>query len=424
MMSKVVKSVLFALMLTLGTSISLSGCGHPERSERRSVNSEPVNISFIVGVADNETKFNVKITEYASLPTRPGSEYAFTSVEGVPKVIIKANSIPDLSDRGYTKVMMERAHAGILADLTKHLQAYEPSSPEINLAAATELAVRNLKAHATAGCRNLLVFYCSGKSTTGLINMTETPLYKLDIKNSVDSVLKQMNVDMSGIDVVWYCIGDFGPAQADITQNEKRSLKDFYKMLFIALGANSVTFMDEPPINEYYHFPNAPVSSMAVEGTKSQLKELVSLNPETLLANREDIFEDPIAIPEDLVRFVPDKADFLDIKAAEHAVMPIAEYMNRNGSASILLYGTCAGDKETDASLRLGKARAEAVKTLLVGFGVEAERVKAVGVAPKNDPYYQFGLGTGAEGGINRKVVLVDRNTDLAKHILSCTREK
>lgn len=412
-MNKTSKRFFFAVLIMM-IVLGFTACGGPQDIQ----DSEPVNIAFVVGIVDDETKVNDGIDELATLPANPGSDYAFISIEGAPASIGEAGTIPDFSNRGYTSVMMERIRSGILADLTERLATYEPSSPEIDMAAATELAVRTLNAHAVEGRDNVLVYYCGGKSTSGLINMLETPLYALDVEASVSAVSEQMKIDMSGIDIVWYCCGDFGTEQPKLSSNEKAQLKAFYNQLFTALGAESVTFKDDLPSTECYHFTDVPVSCMAVEGTVSGLKDLVVLEPEVFEAADKAVLESPIVIPEEQVRYKPDSADFLEPEAAVEAIQPVADFLQKYPEVNILLYGTCAGDSDSDYTFWLGKARAESVKKVLVEAGIDESRITAVTVKVADDPYYQFGLGTGPEASVNRKTVIIDMSTELAQQIL------
>ena len=413
-MKKIIKNIPLAVIALL-MLIALTGCGGSEDMQT----SNPVNIAFVVGIADDETKFNDGIAELAALPANPGTDYAFISVESDPTTIGEPGTIPDLSDRGYTDAMMERVRAGINADLTARLESYEPVSPEIDMAAATELAVRTLKAHAIEGRQNLLLYYCGGKSTAGLIDMLDTPVYKLDAEASVPSVAQKMNVDMSGIDVVWYCCGEFGSCQPKLSADEKEKMRSFYEQLFMALGAKSVTFKDDLPSNECYHFPATPVSCMAVEGTVSGLKELTVLEPEIFEDADGTVLEAPVVIPEEKVCYKPDSAEFLDPDSASEAIRPVTDFLLEHPEVKILLYGTCAGDSDSEYTLWLGKARAESVKKILLKSGIDANRIIAVTVKVADDPYYQFGLGTGTEASVNRKTVMVDMSTELAQQILS-----
>lgn len=257
------------------------------------------------------------------------------------------------------------------------------------------------------------------EETVGLINMLETPVYELDVEDSVASVAQKMNADMSGIDVVWYCCGDFGTAQPKLSANEKTQMRSFYEQLFMALGAKSVTFKEDLPSDDCYHFAETPVSCMAVEGTVSGLMDLTVLEPEIFEDADETILEAPIVIPEEQVSYKPDSAEFIDPDSALATIQPVADFLLEHPEVNLLLYGTCAGESDSEYTLWLGKARAESVKTALVEAGVNANRIVAVTVKAADDPYYQFGLGTGAEAGVNRKTVMIDMSTELAQQIMS-----
>lgn len=388
---KIMKNITVVLLGVLLLTM-LSGCGGSE--------TEPINnVAFVLGIADDETKVNDGISELEALPTLAGSTYAFISAEGQPTTIGQPGEIPDFSQKGYTKDMMNRVYAGIKADLTERLETYQPSTAEIDMAAATELAVRNLNAHAIEGRRNVLVYYCSGRSTTGLINMTETGLDDLDIEASVAAIAKQMDADMSKIDeVIWYCLGDYcGPKQGSLSAEEKVTMKTFYEELFHALGASTVTFRDDLPSTEAYSFSDTPVSAIPVKDTVSGLSA------------------EPIVLSESKLEFLADSAEFKDTDAAEAALQPVADMLLKEHDLRVLLYSTCAGDIDYP---ELSSKRSETVKNCLIAKGVEGRRIVVVNVKIANDPYYKLGLGTGPEASVNRKTVIADVSSEFGRQLL------
>lgn len=412
MFKKIIKTVI-TVAIVLTVLFGLTGCtGNP-------VDSEPVNEAFVLGIIDGESKIKTDMIDTLStLPCSPGSSYAFISTEGQPVTIGDPGTIPDLTDRGYNSTMMERVEEGIRADLTERLESYEPASPECDMAAATELAVRTLRANAVEGRENKLIFYCGGKSTTGIINMVETPVYKMDIESSVSTVAQQMNVDMSDIEVIWYCCGDYiNSSQDKLSDDEKKKLQAFYQQLFEKLGAK-VTFMQDIPSSESYEFSSTPVSAMEVEETTSGLQELTVLDSEILKEADVSVLSDPVVIPESQVKYKPDSAEFLDSAAAEAAIQPVADFLTAHPDVKILLYGTCAGDTDSEKTLQLGKDRANSIKSVLCAAGIDESRITAVTVKTDDDPYHEFGLGTGSEASVNRKTVMVDMSSELAKQIL------
>lgn len=408
------KNMFLAAMILLFTLLCAGCTKNPEEAD-------PVNIAFILGVLDDETVVNTGIDELTALPARPGTEYSLISAEGTP-TLIGAGSIADLSSRRYTEVMMDRIYEGIRADLTEQLATYTPTVGEIDMANAISLGIRALNAHRVDGRQNILVLYCGGKSTSGLINMLQTPVYQMDIDASAQTIAKKMNVSMEGIDeVIWYCCGEYGSNQPKLNSEEKAKLKAFYTQLFMALGMNdaSVTFREDLPSSEYYSFPDTPVSAMAVEGTFSGLQKLTSLNEINFKERSETIFESPIVITEGQIGYKPDSSDFLDPVAASEVLEPIAEYLITHKDQKILLYSTCAGDTDSDYSMKLAAQRSERISEILQMSGIEQERITVVAVKKSEDPYFEFARGTGSAGSINRKTVIMDINSDLSQHFLN-----
>lgn len=425
---------IIVFVLTVVMAMVFTGCNAIETGE-------PVNIAFVVGIADGETKVNSGIDELFDLPARPGSDFAFISVEGSPVCIGEPGTMADLSARGYSNAMMDRIRSGIRAELSTRLDSYRPSSAQIDMAGAIELGVRQLNSQAVDGRKNILVLYCSGRSSAGLINLVETPAFKVDIDASVATIAQKMGIDMSKVDeVIWYAIGECGGEQPALSSGEKGKLRDFYTQLFIALGMDldHILFKSNLPSSECYHFEDVPVSCMAVEDTGSGLKELVEVELEdnddvgvSVLETAdtsapevsvEPVFAEPIVFPENKVQYLPDSDRFLDPEAAAEAIQPVVDLLLRHPDLEVLLYGTCAGGANSEYTLRLGKARAMSVRDVLVAAGVDESRITVVSVKVEDDPYYQYGLGTGAEASVNRKTVIADKSSELAEKILANTQ--
>lgn len=367
------KIMAFVLILTLLSS--LIGCDDPE-----SADSAPINIAFVFGIADGETKLNDGITELTALPAQPGTTYAFISVESAPTLIGEPKTILDYSDRGYTEVMMDRLRAGVRADLSQRLSTYEPTSAQIDIAAAVDLSVRTLSAHAKDGRKNILVLYCSGKSTSGLINMAETPLCKLDIDTSVPAVAEQMHLDMSFVDeVVWYTCGTCGGAnQKPLSPKERAEMQLFYEKLFLTLGAKKVTFKDDLPKAAFYCFAEHPVSPMDVEGVSSSLAELVAYY---------DVVEDAPGPQEVIIRlddasvaFKPDEDCFVNEAEATEAVRPFASFLCQNPDQRVLLAGSTATGSSQERCMALSKARSQKIRDLLIKEGVDPAQIDSIGL--------------------------------------------
>lgn len=412
-MKKLILIPLFLLVL-----LCCAACGKEYDVSTAPYNGEEtVNVAFIVGIADGEAKLNTSIGELTRLPALTGSDFAFISPEGKPVCIGEPGSIKDLSDRGYTKVMLERIRAGVQAELAERLQNYRPAEGELDMAAALDLAVRRLASSAQEDRKNYLVLCCGGKSTAGLIRFQDTPVYRMDVDASVRELTEKLHLDMSGVDeVIWYGCGDYGSdGQPALSPAERDRLKEFYRKLFTALGAKKITFRDDLPGVEHYRFLDAPVTAMAVEGVVSGLQALPALEPAALIEAEESVLDTPVVISESQVCYRPDSDEFADRDAAEAAIRPVADFLLEHPSLQILIYSTCAGDED---DLPLSRARSDRVKGVLLASGVEASRILVADVRVEEDVYYVFGLGVGPEAGVNRKTVIMSADSELALRLL------
>ena len=228
-------------------------------------------MACVVGIANNNPLLDLEgIDEMADLTTLPGSTYAVINAEGTPREIC-SGTIPDFSDRGYTKTMMERVEAAVKADIQGRITAAAPLSPEVDVAAATAMAVRSLRSNAAEDRKNLLVYHFSGISTSGLVDMTVVPVCEMDVDVSAERLAECLGLDMAGIDVLMYCCGDVaGEDQPPLSVQEREKLKEFYRRLFTGLGADSVQFMDDIPSSGSYCF-DQQVTVMRTEETVSGL---------------------------------------------------------------------------------------------------------------------------------------------------------
>lgn len=83
---------------------------------------------------------------------------------------------------------------------------------------------------------------------------------------------------------------------------------------------------------------------------------------EEVVFEEDNIFEEPVFLTEEKIGFVADKAVFLNLDEANKTLHPVAEYLIKHPSVSIVLAITTAGDKDSDFTMTLSRQRAETVK--------------------------------------------------------------
>ena len=142
-------------------------------------------------------------------------------------------------------------------------------------------------------------------------------------------------------------------------------------------------------------------------------------------AEEETVFETPFELNETQVRFVADEATFIDEAEARAALAPVAEVILAHPGHAILLAGTTATFGDQAVCVRLSNARADAVKDMLVNdFGVPADQLVTAGLGYKDDPFPRgrdvdaYGNFVRTEAAKNRRVIVLDAESDIAKEIL------
>ena len=119
------------------------------------------------------------------------------------------------------------------------------------------------------------------------------------------------------------------------------------------------------------------------------------------------------------ILFAGDQSVYLSPDEAEETLRPIAEYLQQHETVNLLLVGGTAGDETNEATLQLSQERADRVKSTLTELGISGERLKTLGMGA-GEPWHISGAGTnGKLASENRKVVLLDMNSQQAKEILN-----
>ena len=167
---------------------------------------EPLNIAVVATVANNNPLLEpALIEELENISCTAGSYYTLILADGAP-FVLAADEIADLSGKGYTSAMLRRLSDTVQAGFEQAFVQAAPVTPEVDLAAAIQLATRSLKEKQVE--KKLLVLYGSGISTTGAINMVESPISTTDVATSVSELAAFLDIDLTGVSVVLYGIGD------------------------------------------------------------------------------------------------------------------------------------------------------------------------------------------------------------------------
>lgn len=411
------KSILSILIFIL--IISCTACGSTS-------DGQETNWGFLLGITNNNPVFDDSIDQFESLSKYANSQYSIILADGEPNLILKAK-IPDLKEKKLTSQMLERVQDGVQKDIIQKLSEAAPDNPETDIASALELGARTLREKAVDGVPNILVICHNGISTSGAINMLETPVSSLDIDQSVEQLSTNLNIDLHDIDVIWYYLSDARGNQNQLNSQEKTKLKDFYKKLLTKLGAKSVKFMDTVAPSDCYSFPEQPVSCMPTDGNPSQLVQTIQGASITNSKDVAKIFEEgkALSFSEKDIKFKPGTAEFLDEASAQQSISHVIEYIQDNKDTPLLICGSCAGDEGVDVERSyvssLSTGRAEAVKKIIydqLKITDNSITINTKGLG-SSGPFHTTGLGLGDDASVNRTVTILPANSEIAQNIIN-----
>lgn len=389
------KWILAALLL-----LTLTGCGTKDASPKSAV-------CFAAAHTANSQGLNYSAPGISAAASEAVSGYGYVSVvsiDGQPEIIAAQSfDIPEQYKKA-SKAKLEADAQANTAAVLNALQSVAANDPEADYLEGLRLAVRSLTA---VDAQKTIVVLGTGLSTCG----------DLDFRNNLllaepETVAKQLQErkaipDLTGITVRWQQMGDTAAPQPELTQVQRENLEAIWREI-ITLGGGSLVVDPFPAVNPGSEaLPNVSTVNLPAETP-------IRFDPE----QTEDLLGSPLVLTEEQVTFVGDEANFLHPEEAVEKIRPVADYLQRNPQVSILLVGTTAGDATTEYTSRLSKERAEAVRNTLISLGVAEDRITAVGMG-SSDPWHISGAGTeGALAAANRKVVILDADSESARHIL------
>lgn len=403
---------LFTTICLLAVTAGLTGCGSQTASEE---DSGLAAVCCAIAPTANSQGLNmnsplVQDTIYDTI-----LDYGYISV-----VVIDGN--PELAaadsydiDPQYKKASKEKLKTDArsnAANLLTFMENQVADDAQVDYLEGLRMAVRSLSSLEGYDSRTIVVIG-TGLSTQGILNfqnnlLSAEPDAVIDLLEEKDEI-----PDFTGITVVWQQMGDVAAPQQSLSQTQRKCLQAIWGGI-VERGGGTFVYNDimANPVDPAASYPKVDTIELPAETP-------VGFDEEMFNAEAEDLLGGPLTLTEEQVSFVPDKAAYLDEEEAIATIRPIAEYLAANDKIKVLLAGCTAGDEDSDYTMTLSQERADAVRNTLIRLGVDESRIVAVGLG-SGDPWHVYGAGY--EGSIasgNRKVVLLDASSDMAKEILS-----
>lgn len=407
-MKKTISMILvIACVITLVST--LAGCS----GNGVNLPAEKAAVCYVIANTANSKGLNfnsplVQDTVYSTV--RYYGFIAVVNADGNPEIVHAASYDLDDKYKSASKEKLDMDARSKATNIVLSMQSIVADDPEIDYLESLRLAVRTLSSLSGYDSKSI-VLIGTGLSTAGVMNFSNN-LISAEPETIVNLLNEKSEIpDFTGITVYSQQLGDVAAPQQELTGAQRIKLEKIYGGI-VETGGGTFIYNDiiANPVDETKQYPSVtPVS----------LPSDTPISFEEVIFEEDNIFEEPVFLTEEKIGFVADKAVFLNPNEANETLQPVAEYLVKHPSVSIVLAGTTAGDKDSDFTLSLSRQRAETVKNALVELGVSADRIIAIGLGSEKDPWHVYNAGyDGAAASGNRKVVLLDASSGRAVSIL------
>lgn len=397
-------SVIVSLVLTVACLVSFTGCGGFTESDV----TEPLALSIVMGTHKHFPKLsfnseNIQAAIYDACYSY-GDVSAFT-VEGMPKPYGDYDiQKPDKSITDTKRKQLARQNTNsIIYDCSLATATTE----EVDTLSAIRLSADALQA-SSASNKEMLI-YDSGLCTTGLLSQVSN-----DVLSAAPELITEKLGDihslpnLNGVTVKWVGLGAVSGEQDEIPDSYKYKLKELWIAIIVASGGE-------------VEFDTTPVYGEEIEGlpdvsTVSFVKDSLDIDFSDATAVKK-----PIRFDESTIKFIADRAEFIDPIAAKEALAPIAEILIDNPTLNIIVAGTTAsaGDGYT-----LSSKRAQACKDILVSMGADSDQIACIGLGSSDNCFHVDDLDSNGRlieeyAKLNRAIYIFAADSDVARNIES-----
>lgn len=364
-MKKII-SVFTMLTLVFIMICSLTACGGKTKKSFEVSSGEPLAVSFVLGMGHSNfpglgTNAQRIYSKLLDVCTNYGN-VSYAVVEGTPE---QTDSVPiEKSEKHISETKRREIAKRNANSIFNSFSSLRAKTPEVDTLQTIRLSANIL---ASSGYETKeMVIYDSGLCTTGLLSQLSSNVLATDPEIVVDK-LEALHAlpELNGVDVTWVGLGCVSGEQQRIPDSYMYALKTLWTLI-VERSGGQITFDTTPVTGEEIEgLPH--VSVVEFPSDDLGLGEVVDAG--TLI----------IAFKEDTVKFIGDRADFVDPSAATAALNPVADFLKDNPERKIIIAGTTA-KVGTGDGIELSNARAQAVKQVLISSGVQESQMECVGL--------------------------------------------
>lgn len=405
-MKKRIIKCLSIVLAIIFISISFFGCSQNDKEGMLT----PITLSIVVAnrsntiAAVNTTIVNEKLYEAAI-------SYGSISIieeDGEPYVVDSFNiNVPSKS--GLSKNKKEQIAKDQRAQLLEIIcNSAIPKCAEADTLQALIKAGRELHSSSSSENKQLIIL-SNGLSTTGVLNFSKYNYLNSEPENVITQIAQMGEIpDLSGVDVVWVGLGETVSPQQPLTNKNRDTLQAIWNGILEMAGANSVKFYSDN-----------------ISGVNTINDSYPTVSIVNVFADEVKIDEFSISVyDEERLNFKPSSVEFVNTETAIKALEPVAEYMISNPEYNILLAGTTASVGSNDWCREFSLRRASAVKKVIIDMGVDASRIKVIGLGYDGHCFHvndidENGNLIAEEAKKNRTVIIMNLNSEQAQNLLA-----
>jgi len=401
------KKVFFAAVVIVIACICLfgfSGCVDAREEPEHSV-------SIVMAVRDNFPKIQYNNESLYETIYDAAYSWGYISAvvaDGDPSVM--GNWKINNPNKGINDAKRRQLATNCTETIISNLMTFSPDDTEGDTLRAIKISADAL--NSTDSDIKTLVVYDSGLGTAGVLNFAAKNILGVPAETVVKQLEEDFAIpDLSGIDVVWTGIGQVAGEQETLASSYEHKLEMLWAEILKAAGAKSVNF-DRTPLPAVENEGDMPFCSV------------VPVVADTLDVDVAESVPDVVKFDENSsVKFKSNKAEFVDEKAAEKELLPIAEYLLAYPDESFYILGMTATVPGGDGGKQLSLKRAEACKELLVKNGVEADRLVCVGLGHTDHPLRADDTDNNGNliedaARVNRAVIFATENSELVDTLI------
>lgn len=278
---------------------------------------------------------------------------------------------------------------------------------EIDFLASIQLASRSLNSY-DGMVEPHIIIVGTGINTCGDMKFQENYLSSVEpdvIANAMGN--RRLIPDLAGVSVTWL-LTEVDVPQPMLDYAQYQRVIEIWKAVFSKANVKDLD------IRQYVSVDNAEANKSNAGYPYVSVIKFAKLEQ---CLNQQ--LQEGYVLNESKLQFAADSSEFLDLKAAQNELEPIAQYMQKNPQFTLLIVAGSAGDSQNAYTKGLSMSRGTKVKSELMKLAViPNERLKVVAPEPKNNPFHESHLGTGEAAAKNRATVLMDASTPMAKKIV------